>query len=85
MKSATLRQKRITLEIVESIENGLEWEIESCESLIKDLKDKIAAHMQVEEVERDTAEPTCARESLVYFEAKLATINKILDALEKMV
>lgn len=78
-------RKKITLEIIEYIEDELDWKIETCESQIKDLKDEIAAHMQIEEIERDTAALACARESLAYSEIKLATINKILDALVKMV
>lgn len=85
MKNATLRQKKITLEIVEYIEDELDWKIATCESQIKDLKDEIAAHMQIEEIERDTAALACARESLACSEIRLATINKILDALVKMV
>ena len=85
MKNATLRQKKITLEIVEYIEDELDWKIETCKSQIKDLKDEIAAHMQIEEIERDTAALACARESLACSEIRLATINKILDALVKMV
>lgn len=85
MKNATLRQKKITLEIVEDIEKGLDWKIDTCESQIKSLKGEIATQMQVDEAERDTAVLACAEESLAYFEAKLATIDKILDALVKMV
>lgn len=85
MKNATLKQKKMTLEIVESIENGLFWDIETCETQIKNLKDEIVAHMQVDETERDITELNCAKESLAHFEAKLATIDKILDALVKMV
>lgn len=85
MKNATLKQKKITLEIIECIEDSLDWKTETCETQIKDLKDEIAAHMQVDEAERDTHALACAKESLTYFETKLATINKILDTLVKMV
>ena len=85
MKNTTLAKKQAALEIVTYIADELDWKYNSLKESIESTKKSIASYLEVDEPERDTAALNIERESLELKQLKIDTIEKIMDALVKMV
>ena len=85
MKNTTLAKKQATLEIVTYIADQLDWKYNILKQNAENAKEAIASLLEVDEQERDTASLNIERESLELYQLKIDAIEKIIDALVKMV
>lgn len=85
MKNTTLARKQAILEIVTYIADELDWKCNSLKQNAESAKEAIANLLEVDEQERDTATLDCERKSLDMYQLKIDAIEKIMDALVKMV
>ena len=85
MKNTTLAKKQATLEIVTYIADELDWKYNSLKQNAENAKEAIANYLEVDEQERDTTALNIERESLELYQLKIDAIEKIMDALVKMV
>lgn len=85
MKNTTLAKKQATLEIVTYIDENLDWKYNSLKKNAENAKEAIASLLEVDEQERDTASLDIERQSLELYQLKIDAIEKIMDALVKLV
>ena len=85
MKNTTLAKKQATLEIVTYIDENLDWKYNSPKKNAENAKEAIASLLEVDEQERDTASLDIERQSLELYQLKIDAIEKIMDALVKLV